>query len=296
MKKNKEEKEEKEKKYIFRKFCIFLVLIIILLVLYSRYVGVKGLIVKEYKIETSYLPSNFNGLKIAHFSDLYYKNTTDESDLEKLKNKINELKPDIIVFTGNLYSSEFKLKGKDKEVLITFLNSLEATTGKYAVKGKNDFKIDYEEILKSSSFTLLDNSYELVYYKGLTPIFIGGVPSTTKDTLDLEKLFAYYKAGEEVVKTAKYKIVISSEGNVFKNILEYDNTVNLMLGGASLNGSVQVPFYGPLYLPKNTDKYYAPHYELDSKEIFISSGIGTDKIKFRFNNKPSFNFYRFWSI
>lgn len=288
--------EETQKKYFFRKFFIFLIFLILLLVLYSRYIGTKGLIVKEYKIESEQLPSNFSGVKIIHLSDIYYQNTTFKKDLNELKNKINSLKPDIVVFTGNLFSNDFKLKDNERKELVEFLSELNATIGKYAVKGKTDFKIDYEEILKESNFILLDNSYELIYCNGLSPIFIGGVPSISKDRIDIEKLFEYYKNEEESITKAKYKIVLSSDGNAFTKILEYRKDVSLLLGGSSLNGSVVVPFYGPLYIPKNSTKYYAPHYKFENNEIFISSGIGTNNIKFRFNNKPSFNLYRLKSI
>lgn len=290
------EKENKEKKHFFRKFFIFIFLLIICLVLYSRYLGTKGLVIKEYKVESEKLPSNFSGVKIVHLSDIYYQNTTFKNDLNKLKNKINILKPDIIVFTGNLFSNDLKLKDNERKELVEFMSNLDATIGKYAVRGKSDFKIDYEEILKESNFTLLDNSYELIYYNGLSPIFIAGVPSISKDRLDVDKVFEYYKKEEETIIKPDYKIILSSDGNAFTKILNYDKEVSLLLGGASLNGSVLIPFYGPLYIPKNSSKYYAPHYKLDNYDIFISSGIGTDNIKFRFNNKPSFNLYRLKSI
>ena len=39
-------------------------------------------------------------------------------------------------------------------------------------------------------------------------------------------------------------------------------------------------------------KYYKEHYTLDDTELYISSGIGTSAINFRFFNRPSINFYR----
>ena len=39
-------------------------------------------------------------------------------------------------------------------------------------------------------------------------------------------------------------------------------------------------------------KYYDEYYELDNTKLYISSGIGTNTFKFRFNSKPSFNLYR----
>lgn len=286
----------KEKKYILRKTFIFIILILICFVLYSKYIGTKGLEVKEYRIVSNKLPVSFSGIKIIHFSDIFYGNTTDQNDLNKISKTINELKPDIIVFTGNLYSNDKKMNKKDKSTIIKFLGSLESNLGKYGVKGYSDYKINIEEIFLESDFKILNNSYELIYNNSMIPIFLGGLPAISKDILDLNKTFEYFNNSEENVKNAEYKILISSEGNAFEKVLKFDNSVNLLLGSSSLNGSVNIPFYGPLYIPKNSNKYYAPYYKLKNNEVFISSGIGTDKIKFRFNNIPSINLYRLKSI
>ena len=59
--------------------CIF-----ILITLYSRYIGTNGLIVKEYPIVDSKIPSNFYGLKIVQISDIHYKMTTTKNKLEDI--------------------------------------------------------------------------------------------------------------------------------------------------------------------------------------------------------------------
>lgn len=286
----------KEKKYIFRKIFMITILILISLVLYSKYIGTKGLEVKEYRIVSNKLPVSFSGIKIIHFADIFYGNTTDKKDLDKISKTINELKPDIIIFTGNLYSNEKKMSDKDKKIIIEFLGSLDSNLGKYGVKGYSDYKINIDEIFEQSNFKLLNNSYELIYNSSMIPIFLGGLPSISKDIIDLNITFEYFNSSEETIKNAEYKILIASEGDAFEKVLEFDNSVNLLLGSSSLNGSVNIPFYGPLYIPKNSKKYYAPYYKLKNNEIFISSGIGTDKVKYRFNNVPSINLYRLKSI
>lgn len=292
------DKEEKPKKHLLRKTLILILLLLVVLVLYSRYIGTKGLIVKEYKVESNTLPKSFSGIKIIHFSDLYYANTTIESDLVKIENQINELNPDIIIFTGNIYTKYKKMNEKDTNILIEFFNNLDATTGKYIIKGASDYKIDYDNFLTKIDYTYLNNSYDIIYHNSNEPIFIGGIPSISKDVIDSNKLFDNYISTdtENTKIKPEYKIIITSEGNAFENIINGSIPVNLMLGSASLDGSVKVPFYGPLYIPKNCNKYYAPYYKLENSEIFISSGIGTDNINFRFNNKPSINLYRLKSI
>lgn len=289
-------KEEEKKNNIFA-IIIFLILLILLgIFLYARYIGTKGLIVKEYKIESENLPASFNGFKIIHFSDFLFGKTTDIEDLENLVNKINILKPDLIFFTGDLISLDKNITSEEENKIIELLSKLEATVGKYSIKGDIDYDTkSFDNIMTSSNFIILENNFELIYSNGLTPIFLGGVSSPIKKDVDLESTFSYFSSEEELYK-ATYKIILTHEGNIIKDILKYDQSIDLILGGNSLNGSVVIPYYGQLFLPKGSTHYYAPYYEEGQTKIFISSGIGTYKHKLRLFNKPSFNFYRFKSL
>ena len=62
------------------------------LVLYSRYIGTKGLVVREYKITDSNLTEEFHGFKIVQISDLHYGTTFKSKELKKLVEKVNILK------------------------------------------------------------------------------------------------------------------------------------------------------------------------------------------------------------
>ena len=113
---------------------IFLIIIILLgLFLYSKYLGIKGLVVKEYKLESKILTSNFSGVKIVQLSDILYGSTVDNKDINNLVKKVNELKPDIIVFTGDLVSKSKKVSDKDIEFLSESLKKMDASIGKYSI-------------------------------------------------------------------------------------------------------------------------------------------------------------------
>ena len=283
-----EELEEEHKSHKFLNFLILLVLIIVGIVFYAKYVGTKGLIVKEYRVDSDILTENFNGLKIVHFSDLLYKSTVDSKDLDKLINKINLLKPDIIVFTGDLVTNNVKITSKDSELLIEKLSELDATISKYAIFGDKDFSYnDYVKVMTESGFTILNNTYEEILYNSNDPLYIVGLPSSIKENTDLDKSFKFY---DELNR--KFTIVLVHDG---KTIKELDNSVyevDMILGGHSLNGSVVIPEYGGIFKDKNTYKYSGPEYQKGITKIFISSGIGTNEYGYRLFNRPSFNLYR----
>ena len=160
-----EEVEEKKSHKLLNTFIVFGLLIVLIFV-YSKYIGTKGLIVKEYRVESNVLTENFSGLKIVHFSDLLYKSTFDKSDLKELVDRINILKPDLIVFTGDLTNKNIRINDNDKEYLINELSLLNASIGKYAIYGDQDYSnSNYEDIMTSSNFKILNNEYEEIYYK-----------------------------------------------------------------------------------------------------------------------------------
>ena len=201
-----------EKRHVFLNIVIFVIVLVTSLFLYAKYIGIKGIKIKEYRVVNSTLPSNFSGVKIVHFSDLLYKSTITDDDVTELVDKINMLKPDIVVFTGDLVNKNIKIKEKEKEFLINELSNINATIGKYAIYGDYDYYLDsYEEILEKSNFTLLDNSYDEIYYKTNESIYLVGIPSSIKSNIKMEEAFKEYDENNR-----KWTIVLIHDGNTIK--------------------------------------------------------------------------------
>ena len=157
-----------------------------------------------------------------------------------------------------------------------------------AVNGDYDYSMDnYESVMLKSGFKILNNSYDEILYKTSDPLYIVGLPSSIKENIKLDEAFEFYKDEDR-----RYVICLVHDGNTIKYLDDSIYEVDLILGGHSLNGSVVIPYYGPLFIDKNSGKYYQEEYSKGITKIYISSGIGTNKYNYRFNNKPSFNLYR----
>ena len=292
----KEEVKEENKKSFKRKFInvlIFILIISIGIVMYSRYIGTKGLIVKEYRVSDEKIPYNFSGVKIVHFSDLLYKSTVNLDDIKNMVNRINELKPDIVFFTGGLISKGKDLNEEETEKLIDLLKEIDYTIGKYAVKGDEDGD-EFSIVMDGSGFEVLNNTGTFIYNKALTPIYIAGLSSSISDAINIASAFKTVDADPN--KDAYYKILLMHEGDSAIPVLKSRNDVDLMLAGNSLNGSIVIPLYGGLIESRGSVTYNKPFYEKGNTSIYISSGLGTKEVSYRFNNKPSFNFYRLKSL
>ena len=138
----------------FIKFIAILILIIVLIILYARCIGTRGLKVNEYKVEST-ITSSYHGLKIVQLSDIHYGSTIFEQELSNIVDRVNLLKPDVLVLTGDLIDDN---NPYDKDILIKYLSQINVTIGKYAVSGNHDIIDDYNNILESSGFKNLDNS------------------------------------------------------------------------------------------------------------------------------------------
>lgn len=283
-----EEKLEKKKKRR-KKLSIFLlimILIISLMFIYMRFVGTKGLIVREYKVVNEKLPKEFHGFKIVHFSDLHYLSSFDKSNLKKLITKINELKPDIVVFTGDLTDSDTEISSNDLDDIKNLLNKIQITTGLYAIKGNHDYdNNNFEIVFNQTNFKILNNTYDLIYHHGSIPILITGIGSTIQNDYDIGSAYSYNEMD------SLFTISLLHEADVLDEIIS-SNKVDLALAGHSHNGQIRLPFIGALKTMEGSKKYYNEYYKVNNTDLYISGGLGTSLFKLRFFNHPSINFYR----
>lgn len=273
----------------FIRFLLIIILVISLTIVYARYGGTRGLITKEYKIETN-IDNSFDGLKIVHFSDLHYLRITNKEITKNIIKEINILNPDIVVFTGDLIDKDYNPTNTDINDLKELLLSIKSKYGKYSVIGNNDNKIreTIEDIYTSSNFILLNNDYDIIYGNNNDKLFIGGLDTYSYDKSDIDKTMTYFTDNEDI----NYKIILVHEPDYIDIINSKYNDINLVLSGHSHNGQVNIPYVKKLFLPFGSRKYYENYYKVSNTDLYISSGLGESRINFRIFNKPSINFYR----
>lgn len=263
-----EEKKDVEKKgFKWKKFFIIIctiLLIISFVIIYSRYKATSGLKINEYKITDSSLPKEFHGIKLVQFSDVFFGNTVDIDYLKYIVSNINDLDPDIVVFTGDFININIDDSLVDE--IISTLSSINPTIGKFSIKGDSD-NILYNKIFEQSEFMILDDTFVNVYYISDEPIII----SNQDNDYDSYSILLLHKPDE-----------VDSLSNHF----------NLILSGHSLNGQINIPFVKNLFLQDGAKKYYDGYYNVNGSPLYVSSGIGTTNFKYRLFNKPSINMYR----
>ena len=267
---------------IIVKILIIVVLIISLTVVYGVNIGSKALVVREYKVESTKLDESFNGFKIIQVSDINYNGN--HRLLNSTIKKIKELKPDLLVFTGDLVSEDYTLTEDDSKYIVESFNSIEPSSGKYAIYGNNDLRIsNIRTMLEESNFKVINNQNDLIYFNSDNPMNIIGIETMYN---------GLYKINKEDYYEDMFNVLLLHEPDIVK---ELNYSPDIILAGHSLNGLIRIPKVGCLYKPKGATTYCDRYYKLDNSELFVSGGIGTNTIDIRLFNHPSINLFRLYT-
>ena len=119
------------------------------------------------------LPEVFDGLRIAHISDLHIGSWEGHpKKLQRAVDMINRQKPDLIVFTGDLFNNYYEEISQFRGIL----KQLEASLGKFAVLGNHDYgdyfhwstRDDYLANFQSVQSTYRELGFHLLLNDGTT--------------------------------------------------------------------------------------------------------------------------------
>ena len=285
-----EQRKEKTKAVVVSFFKVSFLLIVGFLVfyIYTTFISTSKLSVKEQRILSEKIASNFDGLKVIHFSDLHYGSTVFYDKLKNLVHQINIRTPDLVVFTGDLIDINYELTTEEQEKIINLLKKIDSKLGKYAVTGEEDGDL-FDTIMKQSDFVVLNNDYELIYDNSNVPILLVGLGSDLNNDLNVDNAYSYFN--DSTHNSNIFSISLLHEPDTVDKIpTKYHS--DLFLSGHSHNGTVILPFIGPIYKVDGAKKYNQEFYNIGAAKLFVSSGIGTTKPGFRLFCRPSFNFFR----
>lgn len=269
-----------------KSFLKIFILIVILIFIYSVAIEPSLLIVKKYSIsESGDLVKNdtvkpkSESIKVVQITDTQIGSFYSTKNLKKVANKINALNPDIIVFTGDLI--DYSNKNPDIDEITTILSSMNARLGKFSVFGNHDYMYKlpryYRQIMKNSNFNLLINENKKIKLAEDKYINILGVDEILNGNPNIKYL-------ENKTDKKNFNLLLAHEPDLV-DMLSKD-AMNLVLSGHSHGGQIRVPFKGALVTPPYGRKYTKGFYEINGNHLYVSSGLGSTKLPFRFLNIP----------
>ena len=213
-------------------------------------------------------------IKVVQISDLHLHSINYQ--LIRLTNKINELQPDLILFTGDVID-----KAKNISLLNDFLKLIDKDIKKIAILGNWEYlgKIDLNKLAKLYT----DNNCELLINRSIQYSFhnktisITGIDDYLCGDPDFDTAVKNYKLSD-------YHIVLTHcpqySDHISKKINK-DINIDFILSGHTHGGQINLFGLVP-YLPKGCGQYLKGWYNNTNYKHYVSKGIGTAFLPIRF--------------
>ena len=220
----------------------------------------------EVELTVEALPEAFDGYRIVQISDLHVGTYgTDDSFLREVVDKVNALKPDMIVFTGDIVN-------RKSDELVPFtdaLSGLQAPDGVYSILGNHDYG-DYYDLAPGAPGA---DALVLIGVEN-----VGDPPFKTYG--DLGK--AYQTTGD-----ASCKILLTHNPVHWTDDISKSDTINIALSLAGHTHAMQIDVFGlsPAALRYAT---WAGLYNTDDgrRYLYVNRGIGTVGMPMRLGATP----------
>ena len=252
---------------------------------YARDIEPRLLQLDYQDIISPKIPTAFEGFKIVQFTDTHVGFHYSIDQLKKLVTEINEQDPHVIVFTGDLID-EPQTYAWD-HMLIEALQSLKALYGKYWIYGNHDHggygTESVKNIMDQSGFKLLKNNHTMIEHHNESIVF-AGIDDVILGKPDLSQTL-------DGIDPQLFTILLAHEPDFAESATKFP--IDIQLSGHSHGGQVRFPFIGHLYTPAYAEKYIQGNYKFsrNNMNLYVSRGIGTTRLPFRFLCKPEFSIF-----
>jgi len=292
-----------ERPFIFTHMGVFIAILAFVLVLYGMIFGRYHFKVNTITIEYDDLPSEFNGYTLVQFSDFHAGSSIESKGrMMKAFEIMNSLKPDIIVFTGDVVN----MRAAEAFYFKSHFSSLAAPDGKYAILGNHDYgeysnwpnltmlASDHDSVktfFKQTGFKLLLN--EAVHIKKMNDsIALLGVENWGKPPF---KPYGKLDDAMNAAGTTKFKILLSHDPSHWDIKVKDLTDIHLTLSGHTHGMQLGIEIgqfkwspssfvyakWGGLYQNKDKEQY-----------LYVNRGLGVIGFLARIGMRPEITVFK----
>jgi len=269
---------------VFFKFHNVKIIIGIFALVLSLLYGVYGvwnafdLNIKNIEVNIVNLPDYWKDKKIVQLSDVHLGRINGVSFAKKIVEKVNNIKPDLILITGDLFDGT----GSDVAKFIKTLDKLESTHGVYFIIGNHEAYLGFDYVisnLKDSKINILDNRAVNINSLQITGISYPGFSELNGDNfsenisnfiLGMPNILMYHSPTNIIQNKNQHSDVYLSPDIDFS--IAKKNNINLQLSGHTHKGQI-FPF--DLLADYIYKKYNYGLVTEGDFNIYITSGVGT---------------------
>ena len=254
---------------------------------YGSFIGFQKLDINHQTFTSPDLPKAFNGYRIVQFSDAHVGTYAGKRQclLQRAIDSINALRPDLIVFTGDIQNT----KPQELYQHMDILSKLKAKDGIFSVLGNHDYAkyVDCSEAEKEANcretislekqlgWHLLLNSHQIIE-RGKSRIVIAGMENDGDGKVFPQK--------GDIKKTLKgvddhdFILMLEHDPSSWKRKIIPDGRAQLTLSGHTHKMQFALFDWCPLSI---TGAEFNDWYTENQQSLFVTAGLG-GLIPFRF--------------
>lgn len=223
-------------------------------------------VVKKIKVPLTDLPKEFHGTTILQISDVHVGQTIKRDFVEMLVEMSNELKPDMVVLTGDLIDGVHSQLAQELEAF----KKIEAPLGRFMVPGNHEYYWGIDHWInfwRDLGFKTLINEHSLVQKENVH-IAIGGVHDYSAKHVD----GSYVSSPLEAFKNSQPEMLKILLAHQPRSVFEATKAgVHLQISGHTHSGQ---------YFPYNFLIYFFQpyvkglHHHSEKTWIYVNQGTG----------------------
>lgn len=257
--------------------------------------GYRHVVVKQFDYVNPQLPEAFDGYRIVQISDLHLGTIRgDKALVQKIVDSINQLKPDLVVFTGDLVN----YRAEEAAGFVSQLRGIEAADGVLSIMGNHDYAqyfrwpfpadslrdilaLQHYEAEMGWQLLLNDNH---VIRRGTDSIAIVGVENDGRPPFPA---LADLPQAQNGLADGCFKILLSHDPTHWRRAVVGKTDIALTLSGHTHGMQLKIGSFSPaawFY-----DEWGGAYEAETGQTLYISLGTGQVLLPFRLGAWPEIN-------
>ena len=238
----------------------------------------------ERPLAVPHWPGHRQGKTLLHLSDLHAGHRVSSGYLRRVCARARELKPDLVVYTGDFIDTDPSRLGDTTGILSELPLGTSATFGVLgnhdygAGWSQNDLASELRSILSARGIRILGNTSA-----DLSGLIIAGCDDLWAKRCRTEEALRACKPGAAMIALAHNPDIADQTA--------WHGKKGVILSGHTHGGQCKPPFLPAPLLPVKNKRYAAGFYDLEPvRAIYISRGVG-HLTRIRFNVRPELTLF-----